>query len=231
MSQPRPSFEHEPRAAPRAKSCIDVALAESYPLLLAGMEHLLAAHDDVRVVARCATAEHALRAVREYRPDILVSDLSLPDRSGLAVLRDIAQDLRPTRVILLAERIHENELLEAIRLGAKGVVLKQMPGELLVRCIRKVHAGGTWLENQSTFAAVEGLLQREAGNKEVQIVLTRRELEILRAVARGERTKDVATTMGITIGTAKIHLHNIYKKLDVSGRLELILFARERGWL
>jgi DNA-binding NarL/FixJ family response regulator len=214
-----------------AKSHITVVLAESFPMLLAGMDQTLSAHSDVRVVARCADGTHALTAVREHQPDVLVTDLRLANGDGLATLKSIMQERLPTRVILLTEHIDEHELLDAMRLGAKGVVLKQMPAALLVRCIRKVHAGGTWIENESMAMAVGGLLRRDLGSREMRRVLTPREVEILRAVAGGERNTDVARALGITVGTVKIHLHNIYEKLKLSSRLELILYARERGWL
>jgi DNA-binding NarL/FixJ family response regulator len=218
-------------ARSHVKSNIDVVLAESYPILLAGMEHLLTAHGDVRVVARCADGEQAVRAVRQHRPDVLVSDLRLPARDGLLVLGDLAKEDLQTRVVLLAERIYEDEMLEAVRLGAKGILLKEMSGSLLVRCIRKVHAGETWLETQSAGRAVEHLLHRDAGAREVALLLTPRELQVLRAVATGKRNREIAAQLHITEGTVKIHLHNIYEKLEVKGRLELILCARDRAWV
>src|SRR5206468_12162565 len=214
-----------------AKSTIDVVLAESYPMLLAGMDHLLAAHADIRVVARCVDGEQALRAVRQHRPDVLVSDIRLPVKNGLIVLRDLANERLHTRVVLLAERVYEDEMLEGIRLGAKGFMLKEMSASLLVRCIRKVHAGETWFENQSIGRAMEHLLHRDAGAKEVALLLTPRELEVLRAVATGMCNKEISARLHITEGTVKIHLHNMYEKLAVKGRLALILGARDRGWV
>ncbi len=198
---------------------------------MAGMEYLISAHDDMRVVARCTTGEQALRAVKQHRPHVLVSDLSLPDQNGLAVLRALSGELAQTRVIFLAEWVQQNEIVEAIQLGAKGVILKEMPDGTLVRCIRKVHAGGRWVDTQSVAATIETLLHRNAGLEEVCQRLTHRELEILRAVATGLRNKDVGGRLRIAEGTVKIHLHNIYEKLKVKGRLELILYARERGWV
>jgi two-component system nitrate/nitrite response regulator NarL len=215
----------------KIKSNIDVALAESYPMLLAGMEHLLAAHVDIRVVACCVDGEQAVRAVRQHLPDVLVSDLRLPARNGLLVLRDLAEERLPTRVVLLAERIYEDEMVTAMRLGAKGIMLKQMSGSLLVRCIRKVHAGQTWLETQSVGRALEHLFHGNVGAREVAVLLTARELEVLRTVATGISNKEIAARLHVTEGTVKIHLHNIYEKLDVKGRLELILCARDRGWV
>jgi len=122
-------------------------------------------------------------------------------------------------------------MLEGIRLGAKGFMLKEMSASLLVRCIRKVHAGETWFENQSIGRAMEHLLHRDAGAKEVALLLTPRELEVLRAVATGMCNKEISARLHITEGTVKIHLHNMYEKLAVKGRLALILGARDRGWV
>jgi DNA-binding NarL/FixJ family response regulator len=231
MNQLGPLSHHASSRDVGAKPNIDVVLAEGHPMLLAGMEYLIAAHEDLRVVARCTTGEQALRAVRQQQPHVLVSDLLLPDKSGLAVLRDLTSELKQTRVILLAHRILQTEMVEAVRLGAKGVILTEMPDATLVRCIRKVHGGGTWLETQAMASVMETLLSRDAGAREAAQLLTPRELQILRDVATGLRNKPIGARLGIAEGTVKIHLHNIYEKLKITGRLELILFARDRGWL
>ena len=116
-----------------------------------------------------------------------------------------------------------------MRLGVGGVVLKAMAPQLLMQCIRKVHAGEPWLEPQSTRRALATMLRREAGLKEVGGVLTARELEIVGMVVRGFRNAQIASQLSVTEGTVKSHLHNIYAKLLLTGRIGLILFAREKG--
>jgi DNA-binding NarL/FixJ family response regulator len=160
---------------------------------------------------------------------VLVSDLHLPAKDGLLVLRDLLHEQLHTRVVLLAEHIHEEEVLEALRLGAKGFILKDMSGSLLVRCIRKVHAGDTWVENTSMARALEHLLHRNCGLMEAAGLLTPRELDVLRAAATGLRNKEIADRLHVSEGTVKIHLHNIYKKLPIDSRLALTLYAREKG--
>src|SRR5204863_631187 len=129
---------------------------------------------------------------RQLRPHVLVSDLHLPAKDGLVVLRELSNNLLHTRVVLLAERIFEEEMLEAVRLGAKGFILKDMSASLLVRCIRKVHAGETWVENASMVRALERLLHRDTGAREAAFVLTPREQEVLRVAATGLRNKEIA---------------------------------------
>ena len=109
------------------------------------------------------------------------------------------------------------------------MVLKEMAPHLLVQCVRKVHAGEQWLEKRSVSLALETLLRREAASREVAKVVTARELEIVRMVASGLRNKEIAERLFISEGTIKMHLHNIYGKLGVDGRLQLARYAKEKG--
>jgi len=111
----------------------------------------------------------------------------------------------------------------------KGVFLKEMPPHLLLQCIRKVHAGDQWIETQSVARAVGRLLQRQTSEREIARVLTPRELEIVRMVAQGQRTGAIANQLNVSQGTVKTHLHNVYEKLKLDGRVALTVFAREKG--
>jgi len=208
---------------------IRVALADDHPLFLNGLEQLLALEPDIEVVARCVDGEETLRAVRELKPDVLLLDLQMPGKDGLAVLRELSGGRSPTRVVLLTAAVHEDHLLEALRLGVRGVVLKEMAPRLLIRCLRKVHAGERWVEVKSTAQALDKLLQREEGSRAAAGVLTQREIEIVRLVAGGLQNKEIAARLSITEGTVKVHVHSIYVKLKVSTRLGLLRWAEERG--
>src|SRR5262249_25010182 len=107
----------------------------------------------------------------------------------------------PTRVVLLTAGLEEHEVLEAIRLGAQGVVLKEMASYLLVQCVRKVYAGGQWLERRSVSRALETMLRHQDNTRDVTSLLTPRELEIMRLAARGLRNKSIAETLSISEGT------------------------------
>ncbi|MBI3085386.1 MAG: response regulator transcription factor, partial [candidate division NC10 bacterium] len=104
---------------------------------------------DFQVLARCVNGEETLHAVRHHRPDILILDIRMPGKDGLAVLREVKKDSLPTRAVLLTVGLDEDDLLEAIRLGVRGVVLKEMAPQMLVQCVRKVQAGEQWLEKRS----------------------------------------------------------------------------------
>lgn len=208
---------------------IRLVLADDHPIILDGLEMLFRMEKDIQVAARCVNGEETLQAVRQHRPDILILDIRMPGRDGLTLLREMRQENLTTRVVLLTVSLDEEEALEALRLGVRGVVLKEMAPQMLVQCVRKVHAGEQWLERRSVGRALEKLLGREAGAREVAGVLTARETEIVRMVAAGLRNKEIADQLSISEGTVKIHLHHIYEKLRLNGRLELALYAQDRG--
>jgi len=208
---------------------ITVALADDHPIILDGLEQLFQREEEITVVARCRDGEKTLRAVRQHRPDILILDLRMPVKDGLEVLRELGREKLPTRVVILTAGLDEDDVLEATRLGARGVVLKEMAPQLLVQAVRKVAAGEQWLEKRSFGKALEKMLRREAGARQVAGVLTPREIEIVRMVAAGLRNQQIADKLHISEGTVKIHLHNIYEKLEVDGRVALTLYARDKG--
>ena len=128
---------------------IRLVLADDHPLILDALEQLFGLERDFEVLALCQDGAEALKALDYYQPDVLILDLRMPHKDGLAVLREMQQAQCPTRVVLLTAAIEESEVLEAMRLGVHGVVLKEMASRLLVECVRKVHAGGQWFERRS----------------------------------------------------------------------------------
>lgn len=208
---------------------INLVLADDHRIVLKGLAQLFSQEPDCAVLACCVNGDEALQAVREFRPNILVLDLHMPGKDGFAVLRELHKEHLPTQVVVLTADLDEDEVLDAIRLGVRGVVLKEMAPQLLVQCVRKVYSGGEWLEKRSVASALERLLKREAGSQQLRTVLTPREIDIVCMVAQGLRNKEIARKLSITEGTVKTHLHNIYEKLQVKGRMELVLHAKKQG--
>ena len=208
---------------------ITVALADDHPLMLHGLQALLSSEVDFQVVAQCVNGEEALRSIRTYQPDLAVVDLSMPQRDGLSVSREVNREKLRTRIVLLAASIDEHQTVEAHRLGVGGVVLKEMAPRLLLQCLRKVHCGELWIERRAAARAFDALLQRESGVREIGSILTTREFEIARLVASGLRNRRIAQRLFVSEATVKTHLHNIYDKLNVESRGQLILYCTERG--
>jgi DNA-binding NarL/FixJ family response regulator len=207
---------------------IRLVLADDHPIVLDGLETLFRLEPDFEIAARCVNGEETLVAVRRHRPDVLLLDIHMPRKDGLAVLRDLQRDKMSTKVVLLAAVLEEEEVLEALRLGVRGMVLKELAPQMVVQCVRKVHAGEHWLEKHAVTRVVDSLLRRQAGEREAANVLTPREIEMVGMVARGLRNKEMSQRLAISEGTVKIHLHHIYRKLKVENRVELILYAQSK---
>lgn len=208
---------------------LTLVLADHHPLTLGGLCQLFGKEEGCAVLAACSDAESALNAVRKHSPSVLVIDVELPANGAFSVLCQIQREMLPTHVVLLATMLDDDRVLDGVRLGAHGVILKEMSPEVLVRCVRGVHAGEKWLEKEVVERAVSGLLRHEGAIHQLARGLTPRETEIVRLAIKGVPTRDIAARLAVRHGTVKVHLHNIYDKLQVNGRLGLILFARRQG--
>ena len=208
---------------------IRLVLADDHPLVLQALDLLFRSEKGFEVVAACQSGSEALQAVREHRPDVVLLDLQMPGRSGLDVLREITAEHLPTRTVLLTAVIEDAEMLEALRLGVGGVVLKDMPPSSLVQCVKKVHSGESWLETRSASRVIEKLMRSESNSREVAALLTLREVEIVRMLAKGLRNKEIASRLSISSNTVKVHLSRIYAKLELEGRVALMHYAEDKG--
>jgi DNA-binding NarL/FixJ family response regulator len=207
---------------------IRLVLVDDHPLVLTGLEQVLHAEPDFEVLATCGTADDGLRAVAALDPDVLVLDLKLRDETGLDLLRRLDSTKRPAVVILTASH-DEGELLDAARLGARGIVLKAMAPRVLEDCIRTVHAGGQQL-NVDGVDLAKRLAERQTAETELSLLLTPRELEIVQLVAARFDNQEIAARLSISVGTVKIHLHHIYDKLQLGGRHDLQLYLRNKQY-
>ena len=208
---------------------IRLVLADDHPIVLQGLQQLFERHDDFQVVASCPDGTMALAAVTEHRPDVLVMDLRMPGQSGLDVLRILSARQEPCRTVLLTAIVRDDEVMEAVKLGVRGIVLKESSPEVLVDCVRRVHRGEQWIERETVTRALQRVLNRDGSDRDAGDPLTPREIEIVRMVAQGLRNKVIAERLSISEGTVKVHLHNVYEKLAVDGRLELVLSAQQKG--
>jgi DNA-binding NarL/FixJ family response regulator len=207
---------------------IRIVLADDHRIILEGLEQLFRREQDFEVIATATNGEDALAAVRAKRPDVLVLDINMPKGNGLWVLKNVHTEKLKTRVVLLTATLDDDEVLEAMQFGVSGLVLKEAAAVNLVDTVRKVQRGERALEPMLVTRALERLSQREEAKKIVE-VLSRRETEIVKMVASGLRNKEIAMKLTIGEGTVKTHLHTIYEKLGVHGRVELAMYAIERG--
>jgi two-component system nitrate/nitrite response regulator NarL len=204
---------------------IRVVLVDDHPIVLQGLEHLFARQPDIEVAACCSTVEEALTAARA-RPDIVLLDLRMPQGGGLALIDAIAAENIPTKTVVLTAAISDDEVAQALQKGAAGLVLKESSPDQLLECVRRVYAGERWLDPEAMNRVAAAAPVAEAADVRAAS-LTAREREVVRMIASGLRNRDIGERLSISENTVKVHLHNIYEKLGVEGRMELLLLAQE----
>lgn len=207
---------------------IRLVVADDHPLILDGVENLFRLEEDFQILAMCTDGLETLDAVRRHRPDVVILDIRMPGKDGLMIAREILAEKLPTHIILLTAELEDDQFLEAVRLGVRGIVLKEMAPQLLVKCVRKVHAGEQWIERRSTVMNLEKILRREAAAREIEALITPREISIVKMVAQGLKNREIGERLFISEGTVKVHIHNIFEKLQLKGRLALLHFAQEK---
>jgi len=208
---------------------IRIVIADDHPIVLRGLAGLFEVEADMALMASCVDGDEALAAVRAHKPDVLVLDLKMPGMNGLQVLHEIRREGLDTRVVVLTAEADDDQLLECLRLGVKGFMLKEQASAQLVNCIRRVRAGAQCIDAQLSTRALDTLLRNEAVVHGDAVHLTRREAELVRLVGRGLRNREIAERLSIGEGTVKAHLHNVFRKLGVETRVALALYAQRNG--
>ena len=206
----------KPQGAP-----IRIIIADDHAIFRDGLRRLLVSEKDFVVIAEASDGKEAVLLTQQLKPDILLLDLAMPRMPGMEALREIAHAKVSAYTILLTAAIEPFEVTCAMRLGARGVVLKASPPELLLSCIRSVSEGQYWV-GSGVLTDWTGLGQKSSGGSD----LTSRESEIVSAIKTGRSNREIALQMSISEETVKRHLSNIYGKLGISSRLELALLAR-----
>ena len=199
---------------------IRVVIAEDQAMVLGALSALLEIESDIEVVARARTGDEALDLVRTLRPNVLLTDIEMPSKTGLEVAQRVRDEHLPTRVVILTTFARSGYLRRALEAGASGYLLKDSPAEQLANAIRRVHAGGR---------AVDPELAAEAWSEPDP--LTDRERQVLRLAGEGQATGDIAESLHLSEGTVRNYLSEAISKLGAQNRVEAARIAREKGWL
>lgn len=207
-------------------SNISLVIADDHPMTLLGLCALFDSEVGFRILGTTNNGTDTIRTVQELTPDILLLDISMPIQDGLSVLRELYSAGISCKTILHTYQIEDRQLIDAMRWGVQGIVLKTLPPPILLEAVRKVYAGKRWLQMDAIGQAFVNYLESESHQKCAYELLTPRELEVVRIVAQGLRNKAVSERLHIQEGTVRIHLHNIYEKLGLDGRGALIAYAQ-----
>ena len=211
---------------------IRIVIADDHAVVNEGLKRVLESRPGFRVIGQAADGVEAVRLATQLQPDVLLLDLVMPNAGGIDVLQALARGI-PLPVIILTGGIDRDALVDAIRLGARGVVLKECGAAVLFDSIRCVMDGHYWLDRQNVVDIVQALRcfgqQADAGEKRNRFGLTKRELQVVAAAASGESNKEIARRLNVSEQTVKHHLSNIFDKTGVFSRVELAVFAMNHG--
>ena len=202
------------------KHRIGVLIADDHSVLRQGLVSLIGFEADMIVVAEASNGREAVDLWKQFRPDVILLDLRMPELDGVGVIKQIRAEDENTRIIVLTTFDGDEDIYRAIHAGAKGYLLKDVPREALIDCIRRVHAGETCVP-----VNVANRLAQRISDKGV----SEREIDVLKLMAQGKSNKEIGSALFISAGTVKSHLKNIFAKLNVNSRAEAVANAARRA--
>lgn len=210
---------------------IRILLVDDHSLFRSGIRLLLQRHPEFEVVGEAVDGLDAVKRARQLRPDVVLMDLNMPGLSGLEAMQLIVEDLPETAVLMLSVSEEADDLSIALQNGARGYLLKNIETETLVQSIKRAAAGEPVISEAMTAKLVMQFraATHAQGSTLPRERLTQRERETMACVARGESNKEIARSLEVAESTVKIHVQNILKKLNLSSRVQIAVYAVEHG--
>jgi len=224
----RTTSEHHASNHKTSDRLIRIVLADDHPVVRIGVRNMLRAEDGFEVVGEANDGDEAITQTIELQPDILLLDVQMPRLPGIEAMRAIMSGSPTVKVLLLTSTISEQQIIEALQIGARGIVLKDALVGHLQTALHTVINGDYWIGGKrvvNLVSALHELMQKAAKPQQKTYGLTPRELEVVGAIVEGCSNRDIARQFNLSEETVKRHLSNIFDKTGVSTRLELALFA------
>jgi two-component system, NarL family, nitrate/nitrite response regulator NarL len=207
---------------------IGILIADAQVMFREALRSLLEREHDFRILGEAGNGREALQLANTLKPDVLLLDLSMPRVSGMEALRRLASLHSQTRPILFVESPEKSQVVEALKLGARGILPRRTTTQMLLKCIRAVASGEYWVGHQNISDLIECIRTTDPKTETRDsngFRLTRRELEIVNSIVDGYTNREIAKRFSISEQTVKHHLTSIFEKVGVTNRLELALFA------
>lgn len=212
---------------------ITVVIADDHRLIRDSLHQILSREDSIRIVGEASTGPDTIKVIGELEPDVVLLDHFMPGTNGLDIIRPIIEKSPLIKILLLTLSIDESIIFEALKAGAKGYISKDAGISELVKAVYTVHKGEMWIQRKMVSRFFDLVNSPEAcglvQNRKTEEGLTQRQQEVLLCLAKGYSNKEIAEALFISEKTVKSHLSSVFRKLNVSRRLEAILYAIKRG--
>lgn len=208
---------------------IRVLVVDDHAMVREGIRMILGAEPDVQVVGEAADGKEAIEKTRELSPDLVLMDVAMPGLGGLEATLEIRKLYPETRILVLSQYDNREYIFRFLKAGASGYILKSAAGRELVTAVRAVHDGGSFLDPNIAVTVIEGYIKSEHPEESTYEDLTDREKQVLKLIAEGYTSKQIADSLYISIKTAMAHRASIMEKLNLHSKAELIRYAIGKG--
>lgn len=206
---------------------ISVLIADDHSLMREGLKQILELESDIKVIALSSNGEDVVRDALKCKPNVILMDINMPKMSGLDALRRLKDIGIDSKIIMLTIHDSREYLYETIRIGANGYVLKDADSDTLIKAIRDVYNGKSYIQPCLSELLVKDFNSRDEKSKESSLIdsLTKREYEVLTLIAEGMNNREIAEKLFISEKTVKNHVSNIFKKINVADRVQAAIFT------
>jgi DNA-binding NarL/FixJ family response regulator len=204
---------------------IRILIADDHHVVRRGLAFFLKTQKDIEIIGEAGNGKEAVELARTLKPDLILMDLVMPEIDGIQATKMIKSEMAEIKIMMLTSFSDQDHVIPALEAGASGYQLKDIEPDELIKCIRKIMSGENQLHPKATSHLLANLSNKESNEKNSLEQLTKRELDVLKEIARGKSNKEIASTLFITEKTVKTHVSNLLAKLELADRTQAALFA------
>lgn len=204
---------------------IRILIADDHHVVRRGLAFFLKTQKDIEIIGEAGNGREAVELARTLKPDLILMDLVMPEMDGIQATKMIKTEMPEINIMMLTSFSDQDHVIPALEAGASGYQLKDIEPDELINCIRKIMSGENQLHPKATSHLLANLSNKESNEKNLLEQLTKRELDVLKEIARGKSNKEIASTLFITEKTVKTHVSNLLAKLELADRTQAALFA------